>query len=104
MVQEVDDNGTDMSTFDSITNAAKPHASTLFNIRIRDFLGPEYAPMFDDILRMLCIQLTIQIMLYFSGSIGDGAFISREFLLLLTYIELGVLLYWLVVKKLVSFN
>ena len=65
-------------------------------------LGPEYAPMLDDVLRMVCIQLTIQVMLFFSGD-SERAFLTREFLLLVTYIELGVLLYWLVVRKLLRF-
>jgi hypothetical protein len=63
---------------------------------------PEYLHMLDDMARMLCIQLTIQVLLYFSGD-TDRSFFTREFLLLVMYVELGVMLYWLIVRRLVGF-
>jgi hypothetical protein len=77
--------------------------NAFYTINVSDFLGStEYNAVIDDLLRMLCIQLTIQIMLYFGGSSGTDTFWTNDFVLLLIYIELGVLLYWLVVKKLVK--
>ncbi len=77
--------------------------AAIYNVNISDTLGStEYNAVIEDLLRMLCIQLTIQAMLYFSGSRGTEAFWSNDFVLLLIYIELGVLLYWLVVKKLIK--
>lgn len=79
-------------------------SAAMYSVNVSEVIGPDYKPMFDDLLRMLCIQLTIQAMLYFGGSRGDDAFWSNDFVLLLIYIELGVLLYWLVVKKLVKMS
>lgn len=76
---------------------------SLFTVNISDTIGSEYTSLMEDLLRMLCIQLTIQVMLYFSGDVGNS-FITREFMLLLIYVEMGVLLYWLVMRKVVSFT
>lgn len=62
----------------------------------------EYALLFDDIARMVIIQFTIQF-LYYINTKGSGGFITIDFLLLLTYIVLGVCLYWLIFKKTISF-
>lgn len=62
----------------------------------------EYAPMIDDIARMIIIQFTIQFLYYINNKDNDG-FLTIDFLLLLTYIVLGVCLYWLIFKKSISF-
>lgn len=93
-------------TMDALTPPqSKQDASpaSLYNVELNQSIGSEYAPMFEDIVRMLCIQFTIQVMLYFSGD-TEQSFITREFILLIMYIELGVLLYWLVVRKLIRFR
>jgi uncharacterized membrane protein SirB2 len=61
----------------------------------------EYIPMVDDMLRVVCIQVAIQLMLFASG---DSQFFTAEFIMLVIYIVLGVALYWLVAKKLVVFK
>lgn len=74
----------------------------LFTVDLNRTIGAEYGAMVEDILRMVCIQLTIQVMLYFSGATA-GVF-TEDLLVLVTYIVLGVLFYWLVLKSLVSFQ
>lgn len=59
----------------------------------------EYIPMLDDMLRVVCIQVAIQLMLFASG---ESQFFTAEFVMLVIYIVLGVALYWLVAKKLLS--
>jgi hypothetical protein len=81
-----------------------PPPEALYNVDVTASMGSsDYVRMFEDILRMLCIQFTIQVMLYFSGD-ASSQFFSREFVLLLMYVELGVLLYWLVIRKLIKFT
>ncbi|GAX84488.1 hypothetical protein CEUSTIGMA_g11908.t1 [Chlamydomonas eustigma] len=63
--------------------------AALYLVRLR-----ENAPMANDMLRMVSIQLAIQVMMALSGS-GDQRILSAEFLLLVLYILLGVALYWL---------
>jgi heme/copper-type cytochrome/quinol oxidase subunit 4 len=65
--------------------------------------NPEYAPMLDDIVRMVIIQFTIQF-LYFINNSGNVPFFSADFFLLVVYIVLGVCVYWLLFKKLVVFK
>lgn len=63
----------------------------------------EYLGLIDDIARMVIIQFSIQLLLY-ATSPEENQFFSADFILLLLYIILGVCLYWLVFKKLVSFK
>jgi hypothetical protein len=80
------------------TNSNYP---SLFTVDITSKLGPEYVIMFDDICRMILIQITIQLMFYMA--LPDRGFLSDEFILLVLYIILGVCLYWLVFKNIIKF-
>jgi hypothetical protein len=74
--------------------------SSVFVIDISKHVGNDFAPMANDFVRMLCIQVAIQVLMTSGG--GPGIF-SAEFLMLLFYIAIGVLLYWAVVRKIISF-
>lgn len=76
----------------------------LLEIDISREWGPGYAGFLEDVLRMLCIQLTIQILLYCSSEEGTMRFLSTQFLLMIVYVILGVALYWLVLKRVVVFK
>ena len=62
----------------------------------------EYLPMVEDILRMMTIQVTLQFLLYINNA--EAAFFTADFFLLLVYIVLGVCVYWLIIKRCVSFR
>ena len=62
----------------------------------------EYLPMVEDIVRMMTIQITLQFLLYINGN--ENAFFTGDFFMLLVYIALGVCVYWLIIKKCVSFR
>jgi hypothetical protein len=74
----------------------------LYNVDVSSKLGPEYVNLFDDVARMVLIQLTIQLMFYLTAP--DRGFITDEFVLLVLYIVLGVSMYWLVFKNLFKFK
>lgn len=76
----------------------------LFEVDVTREWGAGYALFAEDVLRMLCIQLTIQIMIYCSSEPGTMSFISPQFMLMLAYVVLGVALYWLVLKRVVVFK
>ena len=65
--------------------------------------GEEYVHMCNDFLRMVAIQTTLQLMVFLSNP-SETAFISAEFILVLIYILIGLSLYWLVLRKLVTFK
>jgi heme/copper-type cytochrome/quinol oxidase subunit 4 len=73
----------------------------LFTIDVTSKFGSEYIIMFEDICRMILIQITIQLMFYMS--MPERQFLSDEFILLVLYIILGVCLYWLVFKNIIKF-
>ena len=68
----------------------------------KTFGAPEYKDLFNDLIRFLIIQISIQFML----SISDDSysFFTFEFLTLLLFITIGVLAYWLIFRKFVSFT
>jgi hypothetical protein len=74
----------------------------LLKVDIGAMFGPDAVPMANDVLRMLCIQVAIQAMLVLAG--GDARFFSADFGMLVFYIALGVMLYWLAVRKLLVFH
>ena len=76
---------------------------TIWNVDIGSHVGVDYVPMANDIMRMVCIQLAIQAMLVMADSTGDTSFFSSDFILLVMYITLGVMLYWLALRKLITF-
>tara|TARA_B110000091_G_C13816026_1_gene477855 strand:- start:3823 stop:4227 length:405 start_codon:yes stop_codon:yes gene_type:complete len=71
---------------------------TLIDLEVSDFLGNEYIPLLNDLARMITLQVTIQIMLSMRDPI-EYPFFSQHFFELLFYIVLGLMAYWLVVKK-----
>lgn len=74
----------------------------LFTVDLKSTIGSEYAGMIEDAIRMISLQLIIQIMLYF-GNATDKVF-SEDLFVLMFYIVLGVAFFWLVIKSLVSFQ
>jgi hypothetical protein len=76
-----------------------PEGGSIFTIPISRIFGEEYAPMISDVLRMVCIHFTIQFMTYVGG--GDSSIFSREFIETMLYIVLGVLVFWLVFKRII---
>lgn len=77
-------------------------ASSLFSVDIGEALGLDFVPMANDIMRMLCIQVAIQVMMMLSGAPG-ASFFTADFILLVFYTTLGLTLYWLAVRKVVIF-
>lgn len=76
---------------------------SLYEINISDMLGSsEYIGMVDDLVRFWSIQIMIQLMLMLMDPDHYMLFSSDLFILLL-FITIGVMFYWLVFKKLVSF-
>lgn len=70
-------------------------------VDVTDAVGPGYSLYLDDVVRMLCIQLTIQVLI----SLSNGASVlSVESVLIMLYVVLGVSLYWLVFKRLIRFR
>lgn len=77
-----------------------PLAPPLFSVDVSGVLGADFAPMANDFMRMLCIQLAIQILV----ASNDRGIFTSEFFILMLYIALGVLLYWAVIRRVVAFS
>ena len=71
---------------------------TLVDFEVSSFLGNEYIPLLNDLSRMITLQVIIQFMLSMRDPV-EYPFFSQHFFELLFYIVLGLMTYWLVVKK-----
>lgn len=67
------------------------------------FQNKEYVELIDDVARMLIIELAIQF-LYYLNNPEQVSFFSVDFVLLVIYMILGILLYRLVFRKLITFQ
>jgi hypothetical protein len=70
---------------------------SIYEFKVSD---PEYVGMYNDIARFAIIQLSIQFMLVLLDAQRYSIF-SIDFLLLLMFMTIGVMLYWLVWRKIV---
>ena len=93
------------SSFEALLGAAPgaPQTESVWKVNVGRAIGADYVPMANDVLRMVCIQVAIQVMLVLSDPTGQTRLLSPDFLMLVVYITLGVMLYWLALRKLVVF-
>jgi hypothetical protein len=73
----------------------------LVDLKVSENIGDEYVPLADDTLRMLTLQIIIQFMLSLRDS-KQYSMLNEGFFELLFYIVLGLMFYWLVIRKLVK--
>ena len=77
--------------------------TSLYTINISKHIGSEYVGLFNDISRFVIIQIAIQMMLCMMEP-ARFKFFASDFMMLLLFIIIGVMLYWLVFSKFVSFR
>lgn len=76
--------------------------NTVFTFNISEsFLGPDYVPVLLDITRMATIHIIFHIL--YASTCKDYKMFSENILILLLYIVVGVMVYWLIVRKLFTF-
>lgn len=76
----------------------------LFRVDVSKRVGSDFSFAANDLLRMFCIQLAIQALVAVTAPPGTAtSTLFVNFLLLLSYIMIGVLFYWAVVRRLVVF-
>jgi len=61
-------------------------------------LSEEYIPYFEDLIRVVIIQIMTQYLFYMYNSV-DYPFFNEIFFLTMIFLMLGVSVYWLVIKK-----
>jgi hypothetical protein len=89
---------------ENLVGALPLNTPPLFPVHVSTLAGSDVAPFANDVLRMICIQLSIQLMLALSDPSGVGSVFTTEFILLIVYITLGAMLYWLAIRRIVSFT
>ncbi len=86
-----------------MNNDDSPLRPAIFEVDITNTIGKEYVEMFNDITRFVMVQIGIQVMLCMSDPDKFSIFTS-EFVILLFFIIIGVLFYWLVLRKIIHFK
>jgi hypothetical protein len=74
-------------------------SKTLFNTN----LDEEYVPMAEDLTKMFVILIVVNFLMFVSNP-KTNKFLGESYIKLMTFILLGLATYWLVVKKLISYN
>lgn len=80
-----------------------PVDASLYTVNVSKHFGGDAASALNDVGRMLSIQITVQALLYFNDPNCD-AFFSAEFVLMSMYVILGVLVYWLISRRVVQWT
>lgn len=62
-------------------------------------IDKEYIPVINDVIRMAVIQVVAQI-LFVMASKDNEKFFSEVFMQTLSFIIIGVMVYWLIIRKL----
>ena len=76
---------------------------TLLDLDISSNIGEEYVPLMDDVTRMITLQVIIQLMLSLRDN-NEYPFFSQTFFELLFYIVLGLVTYWLIIRKVIKIS
>lgn len=71
----------------------------VFNISIEE----EYVPMIKDVIKMFVILVVVNLLMFISNPKGNKI-MGENYVKLMLFILLGVLTYWLVVRKLIIYN
>lgn len=71
---------------------------SLFRVGVND----EYVHVIDDVIRLIMIQVVVQMMFYINSP-KDFPFFTPTFVAIVLYIIIGVSAYWLVFRKVVLF-
>lgn len=86
-----------------MTDMPSQPTPSLHPIELSSTYGENAQHMANDLIRVIAIQCAVQLMLVLADSTGKTQFFSSLFLSLVIYISLGVMLYWLVLRKLFVF-
>lgn len=79
------------------------NSESFFRVDVSKQFGNDVANAVNDMMRMLCIQFTVQSLLYFNDPKCER-FFSTDFVILSLYVILGVLVYWLILKRIVQWS
>ena len=66
-------------------------------------INQEYKPYLMDLMRMISIHLTLNVMLFIIDPVNNKLF-NQSFFMSLIFILFGVSVYWLIFKKFVTFK
>ena len=75
-------------------------ANALFHYELP--FDKEYLPLINDLIRMAAIQVTAQLL--HCSRTPDANFFSSGFIQMLSFVLLGIGVYWLIIRKIIIFT
>ena len=76
---------------------------SVWTVDMSKVVGRDNVVFINDLVRIFIIQMTVQIMMYVTCP-DQCTIFSDDFLILLLFISIGICFYWLVFRRLVSFD
>ena len=75
--------------------------NTLLEFELSKYVDKEYIPFVEDLIRIIILQCVLHIM-YFIKDPEENPLFSISFVEIILYLVIGVSVYWLIFKKLVT--
>jgi hypothetical protein len=93
----------------SSSSSSSPSPSSLVSSReasvwtwnVSRQFGPENVAFVNDLVRVLLIQMFIQVMMYINAP-EKNALLAPDFVILMTFLGLAMCFYWLVFRKILA--
>ena len=75
----------------------------VWDVNVSDVIGKDNVPFLNDVVRMLALQIVIQMLLHVTDP-ERYSFTDGDFVVLAMFIVVAVSAYWLVLRRLVDFT
>lgn len=85
-----------------MNNNTDPRPKSIFIINVSQKLGKEYTDLFNILVQYLVIQTIIQLMLQLTYP-DCYSILSEDFITLILFMTVGILFFFLVIRKIVHF-
>jgi hypothetical protein len=71
--------------------------------KLKSNINKEYYPLMDDLTRMISILIITNILMFLNNP-SKNKILSEYYVNIIVFVSLGIITYWLVLKKIIVFN
>ena len=71
--------------------------------KLKSNIDKEYYPLMDDLIRMITILIITNILMFLNNP-TNNRILSEYYINIIVFVSLGIMTYWLVLKKIFIFN
>ena len=70
---------------------------------LKSNIDKEYHPLINDLIRMISILLITNLLMYLNNP-SKNKFLGEYYINIMTFVVLGIMTYWLIIKKIIVLN